>query len=141
MKKGLRVALAALISVAGLFAFQRLPAGSQVIFLKSGELIKGKIVDLASPEMDFKLESGPVVPLRDVWMINFDTAEWNFPEERNILETNDHYVFLKNGDIHSGRIESFKAEEKAFVFESGESYPLAQCRRIYFGKTVPRGLR
>jgi hypothetical protein len=141
MNKGLRIGTAALLLAAGAFAFQRLPAGSQVIFNKSGEIIKGKIVDLVSPQLDFKLEDGTIIALRDVWMINFDNAEWNFPEERNILETNDHYVFLKNGDIHSGRIESFSAEQRAFVFESGETFPLVQCRRIYFGKTVPRSLR
>ncbi|MCX6566016.1 MAG: hypothetical protein NTW38_06270 [Candidatus Aminicenantes bacterium] len=141
MNKGLRIAAGALLLAAGLFAFQRLPAGSQAIFCKSGEIIKGKIVDLVSPELDFKLENGTIIALHDVWMINFDNAEWNFPEERNILESNDHYVFLKNGDIHSGRIASFSAEDKAFVFESGETYSLVQCRRIYFSKIVPRGIR
>ena len=141
MDKSLRFAAALLLLAVGASALQRLPQGTQAVFLKSGEVIKGKITDLVSPQLDFMLEPGAVIALRDVWMINFETGEWNFPEERNILETNDHYVFLKNGDVHSGRIASFSAEEKAFVFETGETFSLVQCRRIYFGKTVPRGLR
>ena len=141
MDKGFRFAAALLLLAVGASALQRLPQGTQAVFLKSGEVVKGKITGLVSPQLDFTLETGAVIGLRDVWMINFETGEWNFPEERNILETNDHYVFLKNGDIHSGRIASFSAEEKAFIFESGEYFPFVQCRRIYFSKTVPRGLR
>jgi len=141
MKKSLCFAAVLLLLAAGSSAFQRLPQGTQAIFLKSGESVSGKIVDVIVPQLDFKLEDGKIIPLRDIWMINFETADWNFPQERNVLETNDHYVFLKNGDIQSGRLSAYSAETKSFAFESGEYFPLVQCRRIYFSKTVPRGLR
>ncbi len=135
------IAAALLVTAAGAAAAQRLPPGSQAFFLKNGEVLTGRIIDVILPPLDLKMENGALIALRDVWMINFESGDWNFPEERNILETNDHYVFLKSGDIHSGRISAYAADRKAFVFETGESFPLAQCRRIYFSKTVPRGLR
>lgn len=141
MKKSLYFLAGLLLLAAGLTSFQRLPPGSQAIFLKDGESLTGKIVDIVVPQLDLKLEDGKLIPIRDIWMINFETAEWNFPQERNVLETNDHYVFLKNGDIHSGRLSAFSAETRSFAFESGEYFPVVQCRRIYFSKTVPRGIR
>jgi len=141
MKKSLWPAVVLFLAATFASAFQRLPQGTQAIFLKDGESLAGKIVDVVLPQLDFKLEDGKTIPLRDIWMINFESAEWNYPQERNVLETNDHYVFLKNGDIHSGRLSAFSSETKSLVFESGEYFPLVQCRRIYFSKTVPRGIR
>ncbi len=141
MKKALCFTAVLLLAASVASSFQRLPPGTQAIFLKDGESLAGKIVDVVLPQMDFKLEDGKTVPLRDVWMINFESADWNYPQERNVLETNDCYVFLKNGDIHSGRLSAFSAETKSLVFESGDYFPLVQCRRIYFSKTVPRSIR
>jgi len=141
MKKCLCLAAVLFVLGAGICPGERLPQGTQAIFLKSGEVVNGRITDLVAPQLDLKLEDGARIAVRDVWMINFENSDWNFPNERNILETNDHYVFQKSGDISSGRIASFAAEPPSFVFETGEKFPLVQCRRIYFSKTVPRGLR
>lgn len=141
MKKCLCLAVVLIVLGAGICPGERLPQGTQAVFLKSGDIVNGRIVELAVPQLDLKLEDGTRVAVRDVWMINFENSDWDYPNERNILETNDHYVFQKSGDISSGRIASFAAEPPAFVFETGEKFPLAQCRRIYFSKAVPRGLR
>jgi len=122
-------------------ASQRLREGEQTLFLKSGDKIYGKIIDLNSAQLVLELEVGTKIPLRDLWMINFVTEEWNFPQERNLLETNEQYVFQKNGNVSSGRITAFSKDQRIFEFESGEKFPMDQCRRIYFSKTVPRNLR
>jgi hypothetical protein len=141
MKKVLCLSAVLSFFAAGAASFQRLQPGTQAIFLKDGQSLAGKIVDVVLPQMDLKLEDEKTIPLRDVWMINFETAEWDFPEERNVLESNDCYVFLRSGDIFSGRLSAYSAETKSFVFASGEYFPLAQCRRMYFSKTVPRNIR
>ena len=74
-------------------------------------------------------------------MINFADEQWNFPNERDLLETNEHYIFLKSGDVTSGRVTAFAADKREFELESGDKFPLASVRRIYFSKNVPRGLR
>jgi len=118
-----------------------LPPGSAAIYLKTGDLIVDRIVDISSARLVLQTGRNGEFPLRELWMINFLGREWNFPGERNLLESNEHYIFLKNGDAHSGRIVGFSPEEGAFGFASGEKFPIGEVRRIYFAKTVPRGLR
>jgi hypothetical protein len=79
--------------------------------------------------------------LRDLWMVNFVNEQWDFPNERNLIETNEHYIFLKSGDVTSGRVTAFAVDKREFEFESGDKFPIASVRRIYFSKNVPRGLR
>ena len=125
----------------GASAAQRLRAGEQVIYLKNGDKVIGRIADVVPIQLVLQLEDGTGIPFRDLWMINFVNEEWNFPSEQNIIETNEHYVFMKSGDISSGQISGMSKDRGAFLFESGENFPMAQCRRIYFSKTVPRNLR
>jgi len=141
MKKTIVLAAVAAVCLGGAVFGQRLRSGEAAIYFKSGDLIIDKVVDISSTRLVLETENNGEFPLRDLWMINFVTEEWNFPDERNLIETNDHYVFLRNGDVSSGRIVDFSSEQRVFEFETGEKFPIGQVRRIYFSKTVPRGLR
>ena len=120
---------------------QKLRAGEQAFFLKNGDTIIGAIVEISAEKSSFELKDGTSVPLRDLWMVNFINEQWNFPGERDLLETNEHYVFLKSGDVTSGRVTAFAADKREFELESGDKFPISAVRRIYFSKSVPRGLR
>ena len=126
---------------AGLASGQRLKTGEQAIFLKSGDKVVGAIVGLDGARLTLQLGDGTEIQLRDVWMINFVTDGWDFPRERDLIETNEHYVFLKSGDVSSGRITDFNGEKRDFLFETGEKFAFGAIRRIYFSKSVPRSLR
>lgn len=141
MKKSVVIALLGLLIVVGTASGQRLRAGEQFIILKNGDSMIGNIADISSERLVLELKDGTNLPLRDLWMINFVTEEWNFPQERNLIETNEHYVFLKSGDVASGRIVDFSSEQRVFEFETGEKFAIGQVRRIYFSKNVPRSLR
>lgn len=141
MKKSAILAAAGLLLASGLAFGQRLRAGEQAIFLKNGDTVIGAIVDINSERLVLELKDGTNIPLRDIWMVNFVNDQWNFPQERNLIETNEHYVFLKSGDVSSGRIVDFSGEPRNFEFATGEKYPIGAVRRIYFAKAVPRGLR
>ena len=141
MKKIFTLAVLAAVLLCGTASGQRLRQGEQALFLRSGDMVVGTIVDLDAERLVFNLKAGSPIALRDVWMINFVTEEWNFPQERNLIETNEHYIYLKSGDVASGRIVELNAEKRVFKFETGEEFPFAQVRRIYFSKNVPRGLR
>jgi hypothetical protein len=120
---------------------QRLRAGEQAFFLKNGDTIIGGLVDFSAPRMTLALADGTEMALRDLWLINFVNEDWDFPQERNLIETSEHYVFLKSGDVASGRIVALSGDPRAFEFETGERFGLTQIRRIYFSRSVPRGLR
>lgn len=141
MKKTFVLALLGLLIVAGTASGQRLRAGEQFIVLKNGDSMIGNIVDISSERLVLELRDGTNIPLRDLWMVNFVTEEWNFPQERNLIETNEHYIFLRSGDVSSGRIVDFSSEQRVFEFETGDKFAIGQVRRIYFSKNVPRSLR
>jgi len=128
------------LGLGGAFAGQALRSGETAIYMKSGDLLIDRINDISSTRVVLETANNGEIPLRDVWMINFVNDKWDFPEERNQLETNDHYVFLKNGSVSSGRINDFSSDRRVFQFESGEEFPIGQIRRIYFAKRVPGSL-
>jgi len=125
----------------GAVPVQRLRAGEQKLFLRNGEVIIGGIVDFSAPRMSLTMADGTEIALRDLWLINFVNEDWDFPQERNRSETGEPYIFLKSGDGASGRIVTLGGDPRSFEFETGERCALGQSRRIYFSRTVPRGLR
>jgi hypothetical protein len=141
MKRAVLTLAAGLLILVAANGGQKLRAGEQAFFLKNGDTIIGAIVEISTEKSSFELKDGTSVPLRDLWMVNFVNEQWNFSGERDLLETNEHYVFLKSGDVTSGRVTAFAADKREFELESGDKFPIAAVRRIYFSKSVPRGLR
>jgi len=141
MKKTAAIVLAALGLLCGIARGQKLRPGEQAIFLRNGDKTIGTIIEINAEKASLDLKDGTSIPLRDLWMINFTDELWNFPSERDLIETNEHYIFLKSGDVTSGRITAFAPDKREFELESGDKFPLVSVRRIYFSKSVPRGLR
>jgi hypothetical protein len=141
LKRTALIGLAAMLVWAGPALAQKLKPGEQAFFLKNGDTLTGAIVEINAEKSAIELKDGTSIPLRDLWMINFANEQWNFPGERDLIETNEHYIFLKSGDVTSGRVTAFAAEKREFELEAGDKFPIASVRRIYFSKSVPRGLR
>ncbi|MDH4270512.1 MAG: hypothetical protein OEW18_00900 [Candidatus Aminicenantes bacterium] len=118
----------------------RMRSGEATIFFRSGDSIIDKILDISSERLVLETENNGEFPLRDIWMINFVDDGWDFPAERDRVETRDQYVFLRNDAISAGRIVDFSSERRVFQFESGEEFPIGQVRRLYFAKDVPASL-
>jgi len=131
----------AVVAGAVVFGAQtRMKSGEATIFFKSGDSIIDKILDISSARLVLQTENNGEFPLRDIWMINFIDDGWNFPAERDQMEPRDHYVFLRNEAVSAGRVVDFSSDRRVFQFESGEEFPIAQVRRIYFSKNVPGSL-
>ena len=116
----------------------RVKSGEAAIYFQNGHHIIDKIVDISSTRLILETEGNGEFPLRDIWMINFDLDGWNFPAERKRLTTGNHYVFLHNKSVSTGRIVDFSSDRRVFQFESGEEFAIGQISRIYFNKSVPR---
>ena len=140
-KKAALIGLCSLFLLGGSALGQKLKPGEQAFFLKNGDTLIGEIVEISAEKSALQLKDGTSILLRDLWMVNFADEQWNFPSERDLIETNEHYIFLKSGDVTSGRVTAFAADKREFELESGDKFPLAAVRRIYFSKNVPRGLR
>jgi hypothetical protein len=141
LKKSALIGLAGWILVIGAAHAQKLKSGEQAFFLKNGDMMIGSIVEINAEKASLMLSDGASIPIRDLWMINFVNEQWNFPNERSLIETNEHYVFLKTGDVTSGRVTAFTADKREFEFEAGDKFPIVSIRRIYFAKSLPRNLR
>ncbi len=122
-------------------AIQTLRAGEIAIWSGGGIRIIDQIIGISSSRPVIKTAFNGEIPLRDTWMINFVNDGWNFPEERNRIQSNDLHVFLKNNNVLTpGRIVSFSSTQRIFEFESGESLPFGDIRRMYFARTLPGDL-
>jgi hypothetical protein len=141
LKKSALIGLVGWILVMGAAPAQKLKSGEEAFFLKNGDSVIGSIVEINAEKASLLLSDGTSIPIRDLWMINFVNEQWDFPNERSLIETNEHYVFLKTGDVTSGRITAFAADKREFEFEAGDKFPMISVRRIYFAKSLPRGLR
>jgi hypothetical protein len=144
MVKKCFLALGLLALVAGLVAAAgqtRMRSGEATIYLKSGDPVIDKIIDISSERLVLETENNGEFPLRDIWMINFIDDAWDFPQERDQLDARSHFVFLRNGGVSAGRIVDFSSERRVFEFEGGEEFPIGQVRRIYFTRNVPASLK
>jgi hypothetical protein len=123
-----------------LSAQTRMRSGEVTIFLNNGEAIIDQIKDISNVRLVLATENSGEFNLSDIWMMNFIDDAWNFPAERKQMETDEHYIFQRNGNVASGRIVDFIRERRVFLFENGVEIPQPQVRRIYFSRNVPASL-
>ncbi len=138
-KKFLLLLAGLVILVASASAQMR--SGEAAIFFRSGDVIIDRVVDISSTRLVLQTANSGEFQLREVWMINYVNDSWDFPGERDQIETNEHYVFLKNGDVISGRITDFSSERFLYQLQTGDEIAPGRIRRIYFSKRVPVGLQ
>lgn len=114
-----------------------LESGEAVIFLKDGNIIIGEIEDISSRRLVLELEDGTEVELANIWMINFINKQWYFAKERKKIVTSQHYFFLKDENIISGKLIDLSSRRKVFELETGEEIGIDSVKRIYLSKEVP----
>jgi hypothetical protein len=140
MKKHASVFLLLIFAVAFVAAgipLRAMESDESAIFLKNGKKIIGEIVDISSTRLVLQLKNGEEISLSKIWMINFNNEKWNYPDERKKIEGADHYLFLKDGGITSGRIVDFSDRQHVFELDNGEKIPIGRISRIYFAKHLP----
>jgi hypothetical protein len=114
-----------------------LEAGRAALFLQGGKMVVGEVVDISRTRLVVQLRDGQEFPFHRVWMINFVNTDWNFPEERERLEKDEHYIFFRNDRMTSGQIIDFSSTRKVFELDTEEEVPIARVRRVYFTNRLP----
>ena len=142
MKKKMVLLLIGIFMLTGSLVFaDMLQEGYSITFLKNGEKIIAKVIDVSRTRNVIELQdtSGDTkeIKLAEIWMINFINTKWDFPKERDKIVTAEHYFFLKNSEIISGRIIDFSRNLKVFELNTGEKIRIGSIRRIYFSKNPP----
>ena len=111
--------------------------GQAVIFLNSGGVVADRVVDISSTRHVLQTAGNGEFPLADVWMINYVENQWNYPDERNQMTANEHYVFLRSGGIIAGRITDFSSTRFVYQLRGGQEVAPANISRIYFSSILP----
>jgi hypothetical protein len=140
-KKAIVFFFVGLFLATAISASAQMRGGESAIFFKSGDVIIDRIIDMSSTRLVVGTANSGEFPMRELWMINYVNENWNFPNERDQMETNEHYIFLRSGDVIAGRIVDFSSAQKVWQLATGESIAPGRIRRIYFSNRVPAGLR
>lgn len=100
-------------------------------FLLGGRIINSPIKYLNQEKTGFM--DGLQINTKDIWMINFENEQWNFPKERwRLSKKKLDTIVLTNGGITYDKVKSFSKQWGTFRFEN--IYPLhySEIKRIYF---------
>ena len=130
-------ALGLILAVGALAGAENLKPGEAAIFYRNGDMIIDEVLGLSSARHALELKTVRQISLNNLWMVNFVDTEWFHPKELEKVDTNQHHIFLKNGDLFIGRIVRYNAGRLCFQFESGEEFPIDQIRRMYFTRNIP----
>lgn len=130
-------ALGLILAVGALAGAENLKPGEAAIFYRNGDMIIDEVLGLSSARHALELKTVRQISLNNLWMVNFVDTEWFHPKELEKVDTNQHHIFLKNGDLFIGRIVRYNAGRMCFQFESGEEFPIDQIRRMYFTRNIP----
>lgn len=121
----------AVIGMIGLTGIN-LSADQSVIFLHDGNIITDTIVDMSSRTGQVEFRRSPKLHKSRIWMINYENAQWDFPDERGRLSRGTDTIFLRNGQILNVTIADFSSRRRMFEFNRGGSVHESNVKRIYF---------
>ncbi|MGD2092330.1 MAG: hypothetical protein PVH61_39545 [Candidatus Aminicenantes bacterium] len=105
-----------------------------VTFLVTGKSIEVPLSYLNSQKTGFT--DGLQINTHDIWMINFEDNQWDFPAERGRLNKRQDTIFLKDGNVIYDNINSFSEQQKTFRLGRNNPIHESQIKRIYFCCTV-----
>ena len=138
-KKSLLLLAGLVVLVAS--ASAQLRSGEAAIFFRSGDVIIDRVVDISSTRQVLQTANSGEFQMREVWMINYVNENWDFPGERDQIETNEHYVFLKNGDVISGRLTDFSSDRLVYQLQTGDEIAPGPDPPHLFLQAGSRGLQ
>jgi hypothetical protein len=83
---------------------------------------------------------GLQINTKDIWMINFENDQWDFPAERwQLSDKKLDTIVLTSGSITYDMVKGFNQQGGTFQFENIDPLHYSQIKRIYFKgvKTPP----
>jgi hypothetical protein len=101
-----------------------------VTFLVTGKSVETPLSYLNSKKTGFT--DGLQINTHDIWMINFENNQWDFPGERGQLNDRHDTIFLKDGEVVYESIVDFSENRKTFRLKRGDPIHESQIKRIYF---------
>jgi hypothetical protein len=126
-----------IVSIVLLLGVQ-LSATQTAVFFRNGTTVTDTIMDASSRTGMIDFARSGRKHASQVWMINFENNEWNFPNERNQLNGQLESIFLRDGRVIYRSIVDFSSRRYVYEFANGEKVHERNIKRIYFrGPALP----
>ncbi len=106
--------------------------GKCATFFLDGNMIIDTVDFMSSRSGRLGFINSGMFKIINIWMVNFISNEWNFPEEREELAPTMDTLFLRNGGIIRDRIDTYSTKMKVFRFDNTAPIHISQIKRIYF---------
>jgi hypothetical protein len=106
--------------------------GKCATFFLDGNMIIDTVDFMSSRSGRLGFVNSGMFKIINIWMVNFISNEWNFPEEREELAPTMDTLFLRNGGIIRDRIDTYSTKMKVFRFDNTAPIHISQIKRIYF---------
>ncbi len=107
-------------------------AGQSVTFFTNGRNYTGTIIDMSSNTGVIDYQGNAKSNRNEVWMINYESGDWDYPDERDQLANGTDTVFLRNGQILTGKLTDFSSRRFVWEFQNGGEVHESAVKRIYF---------
>jgi hypothetical protein len=106
--------------------------GKCATFFLDGNMIIDTVDFMSSRSGRLGFINSGMFKIINIWMVNFISDEWNFPEEREELAPTMDTLFLRNGGIIRDRIDTYSTKMKVFRFDNHAPINISEIKRIYF---------
>ncbi len=106
--------------------------GKSATFFLDGNMIIDTVDFMSSRSGRLGFINSGMFKIINIWMVNFISSEWNFPEEREELAPSMDTLFLRNGGIIRDRIDTYSTKMKVFRFDNHAPIHISDIKRIYF---------
>jgi len=106
--------------------------GKCATFFLDGNMIIDTVDFMSSRSGRLGFVNSGMFKIINIWMVNFISSEWNFPEEREELAPTMDTLFLRNGGIIRDRIDTYSTKMKVFRFDNHAPIHISEVKRIYF---------
>jgi hypothetical protein len=106
--------------------------GQCATFFLDGNMIIDTVDFMSSRSGRLGFVNSGMFKIINIWMVNFISNEWDFPDERNELAPTMDTLFLRNGGIIRDRIDTYSTKMKVFRFDNHAPINISDIKRIYF---------
>jgi hypothetical protein len=129
--------IATLLAAVAVSAQAFLRGGAAAIYGSPGsQLFVKRIIDISRRNGIVDFADGTRAQLTNIWMINYESTGWDYPQERQILAGDTDTIILKNGGVIYDLVVDFSIRRGVYEFKNTKAIHWSQVKRIYIAQQI-----
>lgn len=129
--------MAILLTAVAVSAQAFLRGGAAAIYGSPGsQLFVKRIIDISRRNGIVDFADGTRAQLTNIWMINYESTGWDYPQERQILAGDTDTIILKNGGVIYDLVVDFSIRRGVYEFKNTKAIHWSQVKRIYIAQQI-----